>query len=144
MIGDMLFADGHSAATAYEVMEACYRGGCNFFDCAEAYGPNNQAERAFGEALRACGRRDEAVIASKFGKHKALWETSDPTGEQAVYDGDAVARALDASLAALNLQVIVETAEKGPLGMSALRALAKHFDPDQVLNPGVLLGDRSS
>ncbi|MCJ8168961.1 FAD-binding oxidoreductase [Atopomonas sediminilitoris] len=31
--------------------------------------------------------------------------------------------------------------EKGPLGMATLRALAKHFDPDQRLNPGKLLQD---
>ena len=31
--------------------------------------------------------------------------------------------------------------EKGPLGMKTLQALADHFDPDKVLNPGVLLGD---
>ncbi len=29
--------------------------------------------------------------------------------------------------------------EKGELGMAALQVLAKHFDPDQRLNPGVLL-----
>ena len=46
------FADGHSAATAYEVMEACYRGGCNFFDCAEAYGDAGAVERVLGEAVR--------------------------------------------------------------------------------------------
>ena len=31
--------------------------------------------------------------------------------------------------------------EKGPLGMAALRTLSQHFDPDQRLNPGVLLED---
>ena len=31
--------------------------------------------------------------------------------------------------------------EKGALGMKALESLATHFDPDRVLNPGVLLGD---
>ncbi|WP_336368253.1 FAD-binding oxidoreductase [Marinobacter sp. C2H3] len=30
--------------------------------------------------------------------------------------------------------------EKGPLGMTALDALLRHFDPDQRLNPGTLLG----
>ena len=32
-------------------------------------------------------------------------------------------------------------AEKGELGMSTLKTLSKHFDPDQRMNPGVLLGD---
>ena len=45
--------------------------GINFFDCAEAYGKDNTAERALGAAL--IGRRSEAVIATKFGKHKPLW-----------------------------------------------------------------------
>ena len=30
-------------------------------------------------------------------------------------------------------------AEKGPLGMDTLGSLTQHFDPDAVLNPGVLL-----
>jgi alkyldihydroxyacetonephosphate synthase len=29
--------------------------------------------------------------------------------------------------------------EKGALGIAALQAMATHFDPDQRLNPGVLL-----
>lgn len=32
-------------------------------------------------------------------------------------------------------------AEKGPLGMKAIRSLQTHFDPDLTLNPGVLLED---
>ncbi len=34
-------------------------------------------------------------------------------------------------------------AEKGELGMSALGDLARRFDPDSILHPGVLLGDAS-
>jgi alkyldihydroxyacetonephosphate synthase len=33
-------------------------------------------------------------------------------------------------------------AEKGPLGMAALDAIARTFDPDGIMNPGVLLSDR--
>ncbi len=33
-------------------------------------------------------------------------------------------------------------AEKGPLGMAALEAVARTFDPDGMMNPGVLLSDR--
>ena len=65
----------------------------NFFDCAEAYG-SRQAERALGIALHVNGRRHEAVIATKFGRHAPLWETDDPTGAQVVYDGRAVDAAL--------------------------------------------------
>ncbi len=32
-------------------------------------------------------------------------------------------------------------AEKGPLGMAALEAVARTFDPDGIMNPGVLLTD---
>ena len=32
--------------------------------------------------------------------------------------------------------------EKGALGLKALHALTTHFDPDGVLNPGVLLEDQ--
>jgi alkyldihydroxyacetonephosphate synthase len=33
-------------------------------------------------------------------------------------------------------------AEKGPLGMAALEAVVRTFDPDGLMNPGVLLSDR--
>ncbi len=33
-------------------------------------------------------------------------------------------------------------AEKGPLGMAALEAVVRTFDPDGTMNPGVLLSDR--
>ncbi|HYO43317.1 MAG TPA: FAD-binding oxidoreductase [Candidatus Limnocylindrales bacterium] len=33
-------------------------------------------------------------------------------------------------------------AEKGPLGMAALEAIVRTFDPDGLMNPGVLLSDR--
>ena len=33
-------------------------------------------------------------------------------------------------------------AEKGPLGMAALEAVVRTFDPDGMMNPGVLLSDR--
>ena len=33
-------------------------------------------------------------------------------------------------------------AEKGPVGMAALEAIARTFDPDGLMNPGVLLSDR--
>ena len=33
-------------------------------------------------------------------------------------------------------------AEKGPLGMAALEAIVHTFDPEGIMNPGVLLSDR--
>eukprot|EP01045_Picozoa_sp_COSAG04_P000263 COSAG04_NODE_5_length_50521_cov_24.772639_40_plen_179_part_00 len=44
---------GHRAETAYEMLEACYKGGVNFFDCAEGYGYAGAAERVLGEAVAA-------------------------------------------------------------------------------------------
>ena len=90
-----------------ETVRAALDAGISFFDCAEAYGKDRRAERAFGAALRACGaKRDEIVVTSKFGVHAPLWETDSPTGAQTVYDGDAVARALAASLEALQLEFL--------------------------------------
>ena len=33
-------------------------------------------------------------------------------------------------------------AEKGPLGMAALQSIVRTFDPEGLMNPGVLLSDR--
>jgi aryl-alcohol dehydrogenase-like predicted oxidoreductase len=41
--------------------------GVNFFDTADEYGPEGLSEEYLGRALK--GRRDEAVIATKFGHH---------------------------------------------------------------------------
>jgi aryl-alcohol dehydrogenase-like predicted oxidoreductase len=41
--------------------------GINFFDTADEYGPEGTSEEYLGKAL--AGRRDEAVIATKFGHH---------------------------------------------------------------------------
>ena len=46
---------------------------------------DRQAEKALGIALQ--GKREHAVIASKFGRHVALWETDDPTGAEALAGG---------------------------------------------------------
>ena len=34
------------------MLEACYKGGVNFFDCAEGYGYAGAAERVLGEAVQ--------------------------------------------------------------------------------------------
>jgi len=52
--------DDESVATIHRALEL----GCDFFDTAEAYGPWTN-EKLVGRALK--GRRDEAVIATKFG-----------------------------------------------------------------------------
>jgi aryl-alcohol dehydrogenase-like predicted oxidoreductase len=63
-----------------------------------------QAERALGAALRVLGRaRSSVVVASKFGKHTALWETDDPTGGAAAYSPAEIRAAIETSLAALQV-----------------------------------------
>ncbi|WP_420804490.1 aldo/keto reductase [Actinomadura atramentaria] len=52
--------DAESVATVHRALES----GCDFFDTAESYGPFTN-EELLGRAL--AGRRDEAVIATKFG-----------------------------------------------------------------------------
>ncbi len=54
--------DTESVATIHRALEL----GCDFFDTAEIYGPFIN-EELLGRALR--GRRDEAIIATKFGWH---------------------------------------------------------------------------
>ncbi len=51
---------------ARSVVDACLDSGVNFFDVADAYGaPRGRSEELLGAALS--GRRDQAVIATKFG-----------------------------------------------------------------------------
>lgn len=84
-------------ATVHASLDA----GINFFDCALGYG-GGQAERALGEALK--GRREEAIIATKFGRHKPLWELDSlPAGAPSsawctVFDGEMVTAAIEESL----------------------------------------------
>ena len=54
--------------------------------------------RAQGKVLYDSGRRHEAIIATKFGVHSALWETDSPTGAQRVYSGDMIREAIETSL----------------------------------------------
>jgi aryl-alcohol dehydrogenase-like predicted oxidoreductase len=77
--------------------------GINFFDCALGYGAG-QAERALGKALK--GRRHEAIIATKFGKHQPLWtlKPNAPSSEWCtIYDGEMISAAIEESLK--NLQI---------------------------------------
>src|SRR5882672_6815386 len=62
-------ADDDAIATIHRAIEL----GCDFLDTAEAYGPWTN-EKLLGRALK--GRRDEVVIATKFG-----WEYT-PEGER--------------------------------------------------------------
>ncbi|MGW5381408.1 aldo/keto reductase [Nocardia sp. NPDC003963] len=66
-IGFMSFRTGagpQDERAAHEVVDAALESGISFFDTADVYGPGH-SERLLGRALR--GRRDRAVIATKFG-----------------------------------------------------------------------------
>ena len=49
---------------AYELLAAAYKGGVNFFDCAEGYGGAGASERVLGECIQT-------------GLERGLWERMD-------------------------------------------------------------------
>jgi aryl-alcohol dehydrogenase-like predicted oxidoreductase len=79
------------------VVDAALDAGVTFFDTADIYGNQGGSEELLGGVLH--GRRDQVVLASKFGK---------PMGDGATHRGsrDYILRALDASLARLQTDVI--------------------------------------
>ncbi len=82
-------------ARAGDVVEAALAAGITFFDTAESYG-DGDSERFLGRAL--AGRRDEAVIATKFG-----WGAdTNPPGGSAEY----IRRAIDRSLERLGTDYV--------------------------------------
>jgi len=87
--------DGESIATIHRALDL----GVDFLDTADMYGPFTN-ERLVGQAIR--GRRDDVVLASKFGNER---------GEDGSYLGvngrpDYVRRACDASLQRLGVEYI--------------------------------------
>jgi aryl-alcohol dehydrogenase-like predicted oxidoreductase len=87
--------DARSVALVHHALDS----GVNFFDTADMYGPHTN-EVLLGRAL--AGRRDEAVIATKFGVKRS------PTGAWLGLDGrpDYVRACCDASLARLGVDTI--------------------------------------
>jgi aryl-alcohol dehydrogenase-like predicted oxidoreductase len=66
-VGCNQFGPTVDQATCAAIVTKALDLGVNFFDTADEYGPEGVSEEYLGRALR--GRRDEAVIASKFGHH---------------------------------------------------------------------------
>jgi aryl-alcohol dehydrogenase-like predicted oxidoreductase len=87
--------DGESIATIHEALDS----GINFLDTADMYGPFTN-ERLVGTAIK--DRRDEVVLATKFGNERAT------NGEFLGINGrpEYVRAACDASLARLGVDVI--------------------------------------
>jgi aryl-alcohol dehydrogenase-like predicted oxidoreductase len=76
------------------VVDAAFEAGINYFDTAESYG-QGQSEEFLGRAL--AGRRDEVLVATKWGHTASLQE-----GERGG-DPELVRRCLDASLQRLGM-----------------------------------------
>ncbi|HEX4678694.1 MAG TPA: aldo/keto reductase [Gaiellaceae bacterium] len=84
-------------AETQSVVDAALEAGVTFFDTADIYGNAGGSEEFLGRVLN--GRRDQVVLATKFGKEM---------GDGATRRGsrDYILRALDASLARLQTDVI--------------------------------------
>ena len=63
-LGTANFADPTPEAEAHRIVDAAIDAGINLIDCADSYA-NGEAERFLGNALRANGRRDEVLVATK-------------------------------------------------------------------------------
>jgi len=94
--GGRLDADATAA-----VLEAALDAGINFFDTADIYGGAGASERLMGEAL--AGRRDEFLIATKFG-----WAMGDAEGVPDLPTGsrDYIRWAVEGSLRRLRVERI--------------------------------------
>ena len=80
-----------------EVVDAALDAGVTFFDTADIYGNKGGSEELLGQILD--GRRDQVVLATKFGKEM---------GDGATHRGsrDYILRALDASMTRLGTDVV--------------------------------------
>jgi len=81
------------------VVDACLTEGIDFLDTADIYGGGGASEELLGQVLR--GRRDEVVLATKFGM-----EMPDPPAPGPRGSAEYVGRAIEASLRRLQTDVI--------------------------------------
>ena len=63
----MFYEVGCDEQTAFGIMNRALDAGVNFFDTADVYGPDGLSERIIGRWFEAESRRDEVVLATKFG-----------------------------------------------------------------------------
>jgi aryl-alcohol dehydrogenase-like predicted oxidoreductase len=110
------------------VIDAAIEDGVTFLDTADIYGPAGASEELMGEVLQ--GRRDEVVLATKFGKDMGDGNTQ-PRGSR-----EYVHRAVEASLRRLRTDVIDylwmhEPDERTPIA-ETLGALQELIDAGKV------------
>ncbi len=107
-LGTMTFGNQTPEADAHVQIDKALDAGVNFLDSAEMYPVNpiraetvGDSERVIGAWVKASGRRDEVVIATKVSGDNPGW-VRDGKG----YDGAVIREAVDQSLARLQTDVI--------------------------------------
>lgn len=122
--GKRLDRDGTAA-----VLEAALDAGINFFDTADIYG-DTESERLMGQVLE--GRRDEYVLATKFG-----WETSGEGGPDAPGGSrEHIRWAVEGSLKRLRVEKIDLYQYHRPDGMTPLEETLAALD--ELVREGVV------
>ena len=64
--GSFMHGVGADEATSFEIMDAAFAAGVNFFDTADVYGQDGLSERVVGRWMASRGARDRLVLATKF------------------------------------------------------------------------------
>ena len=107
-LGTMTYSNQTPQADAHKQIDMALDAGLNFTDTAEMYPVNpikaetvGNSERVIGDWVKATGRRNDLVIATKVSGDNPGWGR-DGKG----YDGAMMAEAIDASLARLQTDVI--------------------------------------
>ena len=107
-LGTMTYGNQTPQADAHRQIDMALAAGINFLDTAEMYPVNpisketvGNSERVVGEWIKATGRRDEIVVATKVSGDNPGW-VRDGHG----YDGAVIREAVDASLQRLQTDVI--------------------------------------
>jgi len=107
-LGTMTFGNQTPQLDAHRQIDMAVAAGINFLDTAEMYPVNpikketvGNSERVVGEWIKATGRRDEIVIATKVSGDNPGW-VRDGKG----YDGAVIREAIDQSLQRLQTDVI--------------------------------------
>lgn len=97
VVGTMMFGKRADEAEARRIVDAALDRGLNCFDTADMY-QHGESERLLGKALK--GRRHQAIVATKVGYGH------DPDGNEEGTSRQAILRAIDRSLADLDMDYV--------------------------------------